>query len=506
MKMTNETETTASKTVLVRAYDAKVIAPDDLDRIILPILAAQNSLWNELVQVEHAIRGKNQEALEKACPEISVIKEKINSLQAASTGNEQALGQIAALRHAIKIETGNARRLASEQLKKIEEERKELVKQAARNAPLWWCHSESVTAKYEKARIKAFKEGRSLRFHRFSEQGSIRLRLGHGGFPIADIYARRTTMLHIEDPAPHELGRRLLTKEDGGRRAALTVRVGAKQGALIPTARLLITIQKGHEPPGHLPLKMVSLRRDLTLSRVQWKVSLTFSGLETPNEEPEKKLPEMFAEIGVLNADDAKIRGLTVAVISSQCTSAHPVVLSAEWLARMSKAQMLLSELDREAAEAWAEISPQCIYQRDAAEWFKVQAKKILGSRVPKHRGLIAFAQAHFRAGQPFGSSVDEAMQCLAEKITRKGQPIYDMRKRALEHRNSFYKNSAAAIAKSASTLRIVNYQERSIAHFKQLEGRERIDYRDLMQHAAVSTLKKYIEQACVREGVQLRK
>lgn len=73
-----------------------------------------------------------------------------------------------------------AKDAAKPRLEELELRRRAAVKEAGKEAAMWWAHSELVTNAFDVARAKALKTNAELRFHRFDGEGRIGVRSSQG--------------------------------------------------------------------------------------------------------------------------------------------------------------------------------------------------------------------------------------------------------------------------------------------------------------------------------------
>lgn len=178
------------KTTIVYAYGC--LEPLNWDDEISEHAWLQNKLWNRLVEIDRAHNERYRQAilqdqtvaeLEAQLTTLLDQKEQVYRTKKEIRKASRSLARIetkpldsqlktlqatiAERRAALKIERARARTVLQPILDTIESSRREAVNTARKESQLWWGNYNAVIDSYETARVRARKEGRDLRFHRF---------------------------------------------------------------------------------------------------------------------------------------------------------------------------------------------------------------------------------------------------------------------------------------------------------------------------------------------------
>lgn len=514
-----------NKTIIVRSFGVRLLEKTH-DAIITSIFALQNKLWNQLVELEEKHQREFETVLNKSDPAIphlmrqaalldqkSFEKGRIesSSSQQYETKSDDSL-HLVDLRSRLKQARDEARKKASSDLEKLEIHRKAGVKALVKSSGLWWCQSENIVARYEVARIRAIKSGRTLRFHKFTGEDSLNIRFSKGGIAISKLMEDGTTMIRIKAPTQTELGSMLEHKRDGGQRFAVTLRIGGQQpGKDFPTVRLLATVQKGMELPAGIPLKTIALQRRVRQSRVEWALIFTFS--MNKGEVSEELVHPRIGGVQMgwrswphpENPDQLSLR---VATLSSAPDCAEHLILPPSWLRRMEFADAITAELDGEANLFWSIFATRAaaeLLQRTTDDgWFSRLAQELAANTKPLHTQLLKFAKANERAGRPLGNQLSNELNDWCGSIVHRAQRAADIRHRAQENRNAIYRNFAAMVAKNCEVVGLKKIDLRILSQKSSVFGiaNELAPLARRNRHwAALSILRKYIEHAVTKHG-----
>lgn len=529
-----------SKIVTVRAFGARLLGGAAAQEHATQVFLGQNRLWNKLVEIENEAREKYRQALLDSDSELAGLKEQADSEQAlidqliedrnrdraakrskktdAAPNYAQAIkdasGRLKALRASMKEINARAKEAAKPLIEAAETERRAKVKVANAEANLWWGHSETVLARFDTARVKAMKEGRTLRFHRFDGEGSMGIRFTVDGGSMDKIYAGKTTLLRIETPAPEDLGQHMKAqKSDGGVRKIITVRAGDKaEDKSVPTLRFLVTLHEGRDFPTDAPLKTVTLTRTKHVSKFEWKIVFTFSR-EAGDNEPLPVLPTKAAgvDFGFRVVRDSQGRkALRVGTIHMGDTVRF-ITLDENWLRRMERADRIRGELDQlsNTFQTWFReaLTEEVLAQLEEDAWFT----RLVG-RVRRAKGayaglLLDLCAAHTNGGAVLGSEFVPRMEEYAKAATKLALQAHHTRRKAVDHRKHLYRNAAASLVREAGLVGIVNTDFREIAKTSNEQGEDNelaLTARRNRTWAAPSELRLAIEQTAKREKAEL--
>lgn len=534
------TSPVAAKVVTVRAFGARLLGGQDAEAHATEVFRGMNHLWNKLVEIEHTARATYRDALLQSDTELAALQAQADEQQllvetlyearnkdrakgrakktdaAPSFAGliKDANGNLKDLRLRMKGLKSRAKEAARPLIEAAEVQRRQQVKDAVKAADLWWCHSEAIVAKFDVARIKAMKEGRELRFHRYDGNGSMGVRFTMSGGEMERVYANKTTLLSFRDPTPEELGRMAATKGDGGVRKIIEMRAGNKpDDKPIPVLTFLVTMHAGREFPSDAPLKTMSAKRTIHVNKGEWQLVFTFSRASTGDNEPLPDLPSKAVGIDfgfrVVKDDDGQ-KALRVGTLNFGDRVQY-VTLGQDWLRRMERADRLRSQLDDACNIFQAQIKP---YLTDEAlagladdEWFKGLCGKVKRAKGAYAALLMDLCAAHERAGQPLGDDVAILMRHFHKEALSQALEAHHCRRKAVDYRKHIYRNVAARLVREAGLIAMVDTDFRKIAATTSPEGEDNelaLAARRNRTWAAPSELRMAIEQTAKRERAEL--
>lgn len=533
------------KQVVVRAFGARLLGGKEAQGLAASVFWSQNQLWNKLVEIENEHRELYRAALNDSDEELAAINVQLQQEQlqldalidarnrvratkrAKKTENatnyadliKAASARMKALRVKSKDRKTTAKLAAQPLIETAEEDRRDKVKQAVAASGMWWSHHESVTEKYDIARVKAMKQGATLRFHRFEGEGSMRVRFTGEPRPMNILASGRSALLSVRDPLPEELGRMQAKKADGGMRKIIELQAGAKgDDKVVPKLRFLATMQAGMEIPEDMPLKMVTARCDMHVGKPEWKIVFMFSEMRE-RQDNVADLPRVAAGIDVgfrLVRDQEGNRELRVAAIATG-DAVRYVTLSDKWLRRMERADSTRARLDEVSNLFWAQIKDvindplqrTAIDSLDERERFRVLAGKVQRAKGAYASLLVSLCDSHAKAGKPLGDAADDQMQIFRREAFVLQLQAHHTRRKAIDHRKHLFRNEAARIVAEAGLIAIEEFDLRQIALLTTEDGSENElpqAARKYRTWAAISELRLAIEQAAKREGRELVK
>lgn len=536
---TESMTSTPPKIVTVRAFGARLLGGVDAEEHASSVFRGMNHLWNKLVEIEHAARATYRDALLQSDTELAALQAEsdaqqllIETLYEARNKDrakartkktdaapsfavliKDANGKLKDLRLRMKDIKSRAKEAAMPLIEAAEVQRRQQVMDAVTAADLWWCHSETILAKFDVARVKAMKEGRELRFHRYDGNGSLAVRFSTAGGDLKKVYANKTSLLSFRDPTPEELGRMAATKGDGGVRKIIEMRAGNKSDdKAIPVLTFLVTMHNGRDFPADTPLKTVSATRTIHVNKGEWKLVFTFSRAST-GDEPLPDLPSKAVGIDFgfrLVKDDDGQKVLRVGTLNFG-DQVHYVTLGQDWLRRMERADRLRSQLDDASNVFQAQIKP---YLTDEAlaglaedEWFKILCGKVKRAKAAYAALLMDLCIAHERAGQPLGDAVSTLMKDFHKEALSQAVQTHHCRRKAVDHRKHVYRNVAARLVREAGLIAMVDTNFHKVAATTSPEGEDTelaLTARRNRTWAAPSELRLAIAQAAKREKAEL--
>ncbi len=529
-----------SKVVTVRAFGARLMGGKDAEECASGIFRAQNQLWNKLVEIEHAARATYRDALLQSDTELAGLQVQADEQQllidalyearnkdrskARSKKTEEGPGftglikdanaKLKALRANMKEIKGRAKEAAKPLIEAAEAKRREDVKAAVHASNLWWAHSETIINRFDVARVKAMKDGRELRFHRFDGNGSMGVRFSVDGGSLEKIYAGKTRLLQFRDPTPQELGRMTAVKGDGGVRKIIELRAGDKREDKSPpqTLTFLVTMHGGRDFPTDAPLKTVTANRTIHVNKGEWKLVFTFTRASTGNEvQPVLPAKAVGIDFGfrVVKDESTGEKGLRVGTINFGDRVEY-VTLGQDWLARMERADRIRSQLDDTSNQFLAQVRPliteEALAGLEEDDWFNVLCGKVRRSKGAYASLLISLCDAHRKAENPLGEAVGEMMAIYRKEAMSLSLEAHHCRRRAVDNRKQVYRNVAARLVREAGLIAIVDTDFRAIAAtVNNGEDTELVlTARRNRTWAAPSELKLAIEQTAKREKAEL--
>lgn len=529
-----------SKVVTVRAFGARLLGGQDAQELATQVFLGQNRLWNKLVEIEIGSREAYRKALLDSDSELSTLQAQADSEQAlidqliesrnkdraakrskkteAAPNFAQAIKdasvRLKTLRASMKEIKTRAKAAATPLIQAAEMERRAKVKAAMAEANLWWCHSETVLAKFDVARVKAMKEGRTLRFHRFDGEGSMGVRFSVDGGSLAKIYSGSTSLLRIEAPSAEDLGPFMKAqKSDGGVRKLVTVRAGDKtEDASIPVLRFLVTMHEGRDFPTDTPLKTVTISRTRHVSKFEWKIVFTFSR-EADESEPLPTPPAKAAGLDFgfrLVRDGQGNRALRVATMHLG-EKVRFITLDEQWLHRMERADRVRGELDALSNDfqTWfrSAITDEAVAALDEDAWFTRLVGRVRRAKGAYAQLLMDLCEAHAKANHVLGPVFAERMEEYARAAHRLALQAHHIRRKAVDHRKHLYRNAAASLVREAGLIGLVDTDFRKIAATHTEEGEDNDLVLTARRHrtwAAPSELRLAISQAAKREKLEV--
>lgn len=372
-------------------------APDVDDQ-----LRKQVELWNRLCEIEEANRaeyrriiGEDQvvaalesevEAfdtqLQGLLDERKARRTKARRKAGVSDDIDGRIKELAATLKDLRGRLREARKAAREAVKTplgaLEERRRELVKEARKEAAaagLWWGHYNAVMAAYDQARQKVMKTGGGIRRRHHDGTGRLTIQF-QGGVTPEDLFAGARCEARIE-PAPRQTRKwhhLVLTAYAQGR-------------AMRRTVTLPIAI--------HRPFPAGALIKSLTLTirRVapgQLRYEAVFS-VSTPDEQSDETTNRPLPTAAVNIGWRATTAGLRIATLADTRGHTEHVTLPPEIVDRLSYCEDLQGDIDEEADAYFTHLRrldwPEAAEDDDDA--FQQAVTKFRRARRPHPRHLV---------------------------------------------------------------------------------------------------------------------
>lgn len=346
---------------------------------------------------------------------------------------------------------------------------------------------------YERARVRAMKTGRALRFHRFDGSGRLKNQI-QGGMTVAQLLAGEHAQVQIRantGPAWRHEGR-----------------VGQRKGELVWT---VYTSAEGrrtvrfpiylHRPiPDDVVLKEAGVSRRRLGLRYQWAVTFT---CQAPDVEPAWSARR--ACCGIDLGWRKLPTGLRVATLIGTDRSAPKyLLLPPSMLERWDRIEALQSTLDhgqntmRDQLRAWDWVgAPEPL-----AAWLQRLRTITSGGA-----GLMAVLAIQWR-GYPDYEPQRLALLERWRRHDRRDRTERDhLRAKLIAHRREIYRIWAKEIAERYGVIGLEHFDLRSVARLEQADGEETAlppPARRYRQIAACSQLRHWIELQAAKTGAQV--
>jgi len=373
---TTDSDGQTAGAVVVRHYG--LLQPMDWGPDIDDELRRMNRLWNTLVEIDNyahdqyfAIIGASQ-AMGTIGQEIAALEAKRETLfgerrarYARARGKvgvdtsdiDVQIQETRAALHPLYAErkkrTAAAKAECAEALAALEVERKAFVKSARQNCGAYWGNYNAVIASYQRARVRAMKDGALLRFHSWDGTGRLVNQI-QGGMSIEDLYAGRHSQVSLRPLPPgsgratHYLTITVFTGRDAsGDRFRRRVSFPIVLHRVFPPGAIIkeVAVQIDSDAAGRtvrakdLPEDRHGARR---ASRVRSNYHVTFTCRAANSGE----LASGTAGAGV-NLGWKQVRdGLRVATAAYGAGVIEDLVLPQAWLDGMARTKAMQSELD----------------------------------------------------------------------------------------------------------------------------------------------------------------
>lgn len=522
------------KHVIVRQYG--LLPPLNWDQDCFEHLFLMNKFWNRLVEIEQESR-RQYRAILGEIPEVAAIEEQMSKTEAealdhyasrkearikhkAKTGPhtkayDEAIKELRArhkelLRQA-RVIRRTARGMVKPHLDSLERDRREMVKKAYQTSGLWWANYNAVLESYNRARVRAMKEGTELKFHRFSGEGrfSCQIQGGKSTAELLDNVGTREVALRLIDQGEfaaltgrgHQGGE---AREVGSRRdrrqygiLAVTVYTGRDSDGRVVRRTLDFPIILHRLLPEEGRLKMVRVNRRRIGAEFDWTATFTYTHEAEPVPPSDSPLA-CGINLGWKQVHD----GLRVATIFDGRGPARHIVLSHALLARFARVDILKSQLDRATNEAfeWLASSLPVELPEPLQELFQSlqRAKR-------SHFGTFAhFVLTWKKLELPFEPELLSEADRRRRQIKRVEIEYANLREKIRRRRLDFYRNEAKSLAEKYGTIVLDRMDLQRLAALEAPDGTPTElpeTARKRRGWAAVSELRDWIKKQSAKSG-----
>jgi hypothetical protein len=523
------------KQITIRKYGARLIS--DSESAIVQSMRDQNRLWNKLVEIERDNTLKYREIVTQADSELSAlaqehsaaeerlehVRKQRNRARAIKRSKKIEGGEdyaakiksisadLAGLRARMKEIRGRAKEAAKPQLEALEEQRRAAVKQAVKEADLWWAHSELMTNAFDVARSRALKSNAELRFHRFDGRGRIGVRFSPGILLSAP---PATEMLKVREATEEEMQRAHFKIGRKKRTVAMDMRIGKPDNTgAIPKATFIVTVHDGMPLPMDTPLKTAVVKREMNDEWAKYSIVLMFVDPQaTPQDKPlqTKAAGVDFGWRMVHDREWEDKTGLRVATIASSDGRKQHINIPPDMIARFERADRLRSDLSLSANGFWERTSPlfteEALSKLAEDEWLNVLVGKARRARMPYPSLMRAIVKAHGE-NPILGTQADAEMQHWAREAKKLSLAASFVRTRAVDRRQHYYRNVAAKMVFCYGLIAVKNTDLKSLAKLVDADGEENPLHEKARANrfiASPSELRNAIKQAAMREGLEV--
>ncbi len=188
----------AQRNTSFRVFEYGCLSPLANEDIALEQMRKRNEFWNRLVSIEGEYRKKSMsliasernDTLDNLEGKIADLRDEIDKHRKVALKDVDAfslVNEVKKLQEDRKILYAEQKMRRKEFIEMnkpafelIEKERRDAVKKAQAESGLWWCNYDDVLSSYNVARIKAMKEGKELKYHRFDGSGKVSVRCQRG--------------------------------------------------------------------------------------------------------------------------------------------------------------------------------------------------------------------------------------------------------------------------------------------------------------------------------------
>ena len=389
--------------------------------------------------------------------------------------------QIAALSKELKEkrkEAREARKQAKESVKPLlnalNNERKEMNKEAYKDSQLWWCNYNGVINSMDVSRVRTMKTGGQLRFHRFDGSGRFRIQV-QGGMSIDDLRSGKKSQISLM-PIDAEKFCELTGKPNG-------MKKGSSRERRRSYALLKFTIYTGtdehdkrfnrtldfpvilHRPlPDNdkVRLKEVILKRErLAPGQFRWHITFTMT-----KEVMEQKTKAQGKPCGINMGWKNTKEGLRVATLTSDSEVRH-FVLPTTIISTYLHLHQLQSEIDTAANDNDVWIKSVLTDPPDSMLEAFTAIKR---SKKPHPAKFARLVHAWKDSPQFLSDAYHEALPRVAQNLRRQHE-LANLRDKVQGRRKDLYRCWAKEIAESYGQIAIDEMNLAELAKVEKQDG-----------------------------------
>jgi len=518
---------------LVRQYG--LLAPLNWGDDCIEHMFLQNRFWNVLVEIERdnrdkyrAIVGSDEQVaaiqgeVDGLLARIAEIQEQRTQLRiryrkkngihtepldASIKALKAQLKELARKAKAVRDEARVRIRGAGPELKNLEEERRQLVKDGYNGSGLWWGNYNAVIDSYSTARRRAMKEGAELRFHRFDGSGRFTCQI-MGGMSIEELTSGRHSVAQVRKvsggqftdlirSAPalqlQAIGSRRHTREYGVLR--VTVYTGRDEEGKKTRRALDFPIILHRPLPEGVALKTLSINRKKVGTDYRWSVTFTFS-IETSQLQERRRDRSCGINLGWKMVEG----GLRVATINDGKETRH-LVLPQVILDKLAYAEKLQGRIDLATNANYAWLLGK---MENPPEPLKDDVAALRRAKRP-HPAKFARFVIKWRNEYPgFAPQSLREAEAMRKSVKRLSQEQHHLRDKVQRRRLEFYRNEAKKIAQQYGVIRLDKMDLRQMTLLEKGDGMPN-DLTDVARYhrktAALSEFREWLHKQALKEG-----
>lgn len=499
-----------------RVYVYGCLSPTQGEEAMLTEMRRRNDYWNKLVEIEHEYRAKVREAIAVPDDPVAALRQERDALREeikASRNRNQTrkvdvdklktrIAEIKAVLPQVVAETKEKRKAMTqankETLDKLEKERQKKAKEARKASGLYWCNYDSVEKVYNTARQRAMREGKNLKFHRWTGEGKLSLRWQQG-LPVEQVFSSNNTMLQI-DPVPVEAWESPVRSIR--RKAARTVvrfRICSDETRRPVWAEFPCVL---HRPlPFDEEIRSAEIIRERAGNSYRYKLAVTVTNTQNRVSLPRPKTA-IAIDLGWRLVQD----GLRVAYWVDTEGEEGEVILPARDLAAFDQVEQLRSWIDEHFNAAKEVLTAWLASRSSVPDWLTEATKTLAQWRSPSK---ITWLLQQWHENRFPG---DQEPVAYLEEWAKRNQHLYtwqaNLRDKVKKRRREQYLIFAANLTRQYNYVFMENFDLRKVAKNKEAEEGMRQEKSKIhrVQHiAAPSTLRLAIKNACERDGVKFQ-
>lgn len=490
-----------------RVYEYGCLPPISGEAEMLDQMVKRNKLWNDLVTIERDFRARSQELITPENTEFNEIDKEIETLrEQIKERRKSARKSVDISDLKIKIKELSAQKKEAyaayketrkslieknkEQLKILDNERKEKVKEAYHNSQLYWGnYNDVINNSYNVARIRAMKAGVDLKYQRFDGTGKVTVQI-QGGLSTEDVF-KQGTLLQIQPVDPYAWICPIRAERKKLCRSVVKIRVGSDGRSPIWLELPFVM----HRPlPENGTIKAAAVIREKIGNKYRYKLTLTVMY-------PQHIIDVTDKDYVALNLGWRMVKeGLRVAYWCDSKGDHGQLVLSNDILNRFKKLDDLKSIRSNHFNDA-VEVLKTWKKDKSVPEWLQEETKSLAQWKSPGNfKRLVNIWKDNRFAGD------QEIVSYLEEYIKRENHLWLwetNLRDKIFKRRREEYRIFAAKLASKYSAVALEKYDLRKVTEKPNPEagtsGTTPASRNRTI--ASISTLREIIDSTFSREG-----